>query len=85
MLRSPMTVEQILALPAVVDLPTAGACFGHGRNKSYELARTDEFPCDVLPVGNAKYRVARSAILDALGIEDTLTRHADSRNDRPAA
>lgn len=64
-----MTTEELLTLPATVDLPTAGRAFGIGRTKAHELAREGRFPCQVLRVGNT-YRVGRAAILRSLGIED---------------
>jgi hypothetical protein len=74
-----MTIEELLTLPVSVDLTTAGRAFGLGRTKAFELARADEFPCRVLRVG-AKYRVPRSALLEALGIDPV-----DSRPERAAA
>jgi hypothetical protein len=64
-----LTIEELLALPATVDLPTAGRAFGIGRTKAHELARMGTFPCQVLRVGNS-YRVGRAAILRSLGIAD---------------
>jgi hypothetical protein len=63
----PLTEAELLALPASVDLPTAGRAFGVGRTKAYELARAGQFPVKVVPVG-PKFRVPKRAILDALGI-----------------
>ena len=76
-----LTMEELLALPVSVDLVTAGRAFGMGRTKSFELAQRDEFPCRVLKIGK-KYRVPRSAILDALGIGSAA---AISGEPRPAA
>jgi hypothetical protein len=67
-----MTPAELLALPVSVNLETAGRAFGMGRTKSHELARSGDFPCQVLRVG-PKYRVPRSAILAALGINDPLS------------
>jgi hypothetical protein len=64
-----MQKDELLALPVSVDLATAGRAFGLGRTRSYELARAGEFPCRVIPVGR-KFRVPRSALLEALGIKD---------------
>jgi hypothetical protein len=64
-----MQKDELLALPVSVDLTTAGRAFGLGRTRSYELARAGEFPCRVIPVGR-KFRVPRSALLEALGIKD---------------
>jgi hypothetical protein len=65
-----MQKDELLALPVSVDLTTAGRAFGLGRTRAYELARTGQFPCRVIPVGR-KFRVPRSALLEALGIEDS--------------
>jgi len=64
-----LSKEQILALPAAVDIPTAGRCFGIGRTRAYEMARSGKFPCPVLPL-DREFRVTRAAILAALGIAD---------------
>ena len=64
-----MTDEELHALPVSVDLETAGRAFGMGRTKSFELAKRGEFPCRLIRVG-IKYRVPRSAILEALGVAD---------------
>ncbi|MFG2001775.1 hypothetical protein ACGFNU_21750 [Spirillospora sp. NPDC048911] len=63
----PLTVEEVLELPVMVDIVTAGKCFGIGRTKAQELARNGEFPCDVLRLG-VQYRVTRAALLQALGL-----------------
>jgi len=63
-----MTEDELLALPVSVPLVTAGRAFGLGRTKSFELAQAGEFPCRVLRVGT-RYRVPRSALFDALGID----------------
>ena len=64
------TEERIRALGTITDLPTAGRIFGLGRARSYELARTDQFPVPILPVG-ARYRVPVAGILAALGLAGT--------------
>ena len=71
MIRNPMTVEELRALPAAVPLAVACRAIGIGTTKGYELARRGEFPVRLLPVGNAKYRAPRSAILEYLGVLDT--------------
>lgn len=40
-----LTLAELLALPAVTDLVTAGKALGIGRSVSYELARAGRFPC----------------------------------------
>ncbi|MHB1431398.1 MAG: helix-turn-helix domain-containing protein [Streptosporangiaceae bacterium] len=68
MIRNEMSVDELLALPVSVDLTTAAKAFGIGRTKAYELAQAGEFPCRVIRVG-LKYRVPRSALLEALGVD----------------
>ena len=46
-----MTAEQVLALPAVVDLQTAARALGIGRTVAYDLVRTGAWPTPVLRVG----------------------------------
>jgi hypothetical protein len=62
--------DEVLALPVVVDVVTAGRAFGLGRDTAYALARTGEFPVPVLRLGR-RLVVTRSALLAALGLEDT--------------
>ena len=64
-----LTVEQVRALPAAVDLVTAGRAFGVGRTKAHELARAGEWPTPLLRLGT-RYRVRRSDLLELLGIDD---------------
>lgn len=80
-LRLGLTPAELLALPAAVDLETAGRAMGLGRTKSHELARAGDFPVRVLRLGRS-YRVATADILALLNIE----RPADSQQDgAPAA
>lgn len=72
-----MTVEELKALPVTVDLVTAGRAFGVSRTKAHQLAKSGEFPCPVLRLGN-KYRVPRAGLLRALGIEDEPPNIAES-------
>lgn len=66
--REGLTRAELLALPVVVDVPTAARALGLGRSTAYELARRDEFPCPVLRVGSS-YRVPTAGLLRVLGIE----------------
>jgi hypothetical protein len=82
-----MSRRELLALPAAVDLVTAGRALGLGRTKSHELARAGEFPVRVLRLGRA-YRVATADVLALLGIEPTGSTHgahtpATTSNDEP--
>ena len=64
------TIDDVLAWPVTVDVPTAGRCFGLGRDVSYDLVLAGNFPIAVLKFGK-QLRVTRSAILAALGIPET--------------
>ncbi|SHN14736.1 hypothetical protein [Streptomyces yunnanensis] len=62
-----MSREELLALPAAVDLETGNRALGLGRSKGYALAKRGEYPCRVLRLGNA-YRVVTADLLDLLGL-----------------
>lgn len=62
-----MSLDQLLALPVVMDLETAGCAWGIGRTSSYQLARADEFPCPVHRLGRY-YRVRKADLMAALGL-----------------
>lgn len=62
------TIEAVRALGATTDIETAGAILGIGRSKSYELAKTGEFPVRVLRIGR-RYLVPTPAILAVLGVQ----------------
>lgn len=64
-----MTRAELLALPAAVDIRTAGRAFGFGQRKAYALVQRGEFPCRVLRLGNA-YRVPTADLLTVLGLAD---------------
>lgn len=59
--------EELLALPAAVDLDTGNRALGLGRSKGYELAKRGEYPCRVLRLGKA-YRVVTADLLNLLGL-----------------
>jgi hypothetical protein len=63
----PMTRDELLALPAVVDLRTAARALSIGRTRAFELARRGEFPVPVLRVG-VTYRVPTAPLLELLGL-----------------
>ncbi len=62
-----LSISEVLALPAVVDLVTAARALGLGRTTAYALARDGAFPCRVLRVG-AVYRVPTPELLAVLGL-----------------
>jgi hypothetical protein len=65
----PLTPDEVLALPASVDIVTAGRALGFGRTKAHELARSGLWPVPLLRLGS-RYRVRRSDLLEVLGIAD---------------
>jgi predicted DNA-binding transcriptional regulator AlpA len=67
--RRVWTVEDIRALGAVTDLPTAAAILGIGRSTAYALANTDTFPVPVLRIGR-RYRVAVAHLLSLIDADD---------------
>ncbi|MFI7101939.1 hypothetical protein ACIBK8_21530 [Streptomyces sp. NPDC050161] len=62
-----MSREELMALPAAVDLETGNRALGLGRSKGYELAKRGQYPCRVLRLGKA-YRVVTADLLDLLGL-----------------
>jgi hypothetical protein len=66
----PWTAADVLALPVTIDVPTAGKCWGLGRDGSYRAARDGTFPVPVLPIG-WRLVVTRASLLTALGISDS--------------
>ncbi|QTZ93257.1 hypothetical protein [Streptomyces auratus] len=62
-----MRREELLELPAAVDLETGNRALGLGRSKGYELAKRGQYPCKVLRLGNA-YRVVTADLLALLGL-----------------
>jgi len=61
------TIDAVRGLGATTDIETAGAILGIGRSKSYELARSGEFPVRVLRIGR-RYLVSIPAILALLDV-----------------
>ncbi|MCZ4103051.1 hypothetical protein [Streptomyces sp. H39-C1] len=59
--------EELLSLPAAVDLETGNRALGLGRSKGYDLARRGLYPCKVLRLGNA-YRVVTADLQAVLGL-----------------
>lgn len=69
MIKTPMSVTEIRGLPASVPFRLACRALNIGKTKGYQLARSQDFPVPVIPVGNS-FRVPRAAILEKLGILD---------------
>ncbi len=62
----PMSRDELLSLPASVDLQTAARALGIGIGTAYELVQTDKFPVRVLRLGTT-YRVASAELRALLG------------------
>lgn len=62
-----MTREELLALPAVVDVSTAAAVLGVCRGSAYEMVRSGEWPTPVLRCGRV-IRVPTAPMLLLLGV-----------------
>lgn len=63
-----LTSEELLALPAAIDLDTSNRALMIGRSTGYGLAKQGEYPVRVLRLGNA-YRVVTADLLKLLGLE----------------
>jgi hypothetical protein len=63
-----LTGEELLALPAVIDLETANRALQIGRSTGYGLAKQGRYPVKVLRLGNA-YRVVTADLLQLLGLQ----------------
>jgi hypothetical protein len=62
-----MTRDELLSLPAVVDLPTAARVLGIGRGAAYELVRTGRWPTRVLRLGRL-IKVPTAPLLQIVGV-----------------
>ena len=63
-----MTREELLALPPVIDLPTAADALGIGRSAAYELVRIGQWPTPVVRLGRL-IRVPTEFLLELLGLD----------------
>lgn len=62
-----MSRADLLALPAAVDLETAGRALGLKRSTTYALAKRGELPVRTLRLGRS-LRVVTAELLDVLGV-----------------
>lgn len=63
-----MSTEELLELPAVVDLPTAADVLGVGHSSAYELVRSGQWPTPILRLGRL-IRVPSAPLLALVGVE----------------
>ncbi len=61
------TEADIRRLPAVISIVTAGEILGIGRTKSYQLAKSGDFPVEIRRI-DGRYKVPAVAIRAYLGI-----------------
>jgi predicted GIY-YIG superfamily endonuclease len=64
LVTGPLTYDEFMSMPVTVDLPAAARALGLGRSAAYELARTGEFPCPVMRIGQ-RYRVSVPVLVQA--------------------
>jgi hypothetical protein len=76
-MNNPLTLDELRALPATVDLPTAARALGLGRTKAYELAKRDQFPCRILRMGST-YRIPTAELLRYLGVDPPWVMRAEA-------
>lgn len=62
-----LKIDELLALPAVIDLETANRALMIGRSTGYGLTKQGKYPVKVLRLGNA-YRVVTADLLRLLGL-----------------
>ncbi|WP_324290563.1 hypothetical protein [Streptomyces sp. H27-H5] len=62
-----MQLNELLALPVVIDLDTANRALLLGRTKGFQLAKAGEYPIPLMRVGRT-YRVSRAVLLRALSV-----------------
>ena len=81
-----MTKEELLALPAVIDVATAAEVLGIGRSSAYALVRAGEWPTPTLRLGRL-IKIPVSPLLDLVGLaaspEEGTVREARSSSATP--
>jgi hypothetical protein len=62
-----MSLDEVLALPATVNVVTAARALGIGHNKAYDLIKAGQFPVRTLSMGDT-VRIPTAALWEALGV-----------------
>lgn len=75
MMATALTRAELLVLPAVIDVVTAGKALGLGRTLAHALVRRGEFPVPVFRLGRV-YRVPTAAVLELLELPPEI--HTDT-------
>lgn len=60
--------QDLVSLPAVIDVPTAAAVLGVGKTAAYELIRCGEWPTPFFRLGKL-IRIPTAPLLALLGVE----------------
>ena len=63
-----MRREDLVSLPAVIDVPTAADVLGVGKTAAYELIRCGEWPTPFFRLGKL-IRIPTAPLLTLLGVE----------------
>lgn len=63
-----MSMEEVLALPAVTDFPTACKAWGLGETNARKLHKAGQLPFEVLRLGRT-LRVRKADLLASLGYQ----------------
>ncbi len=71
-----MNRQELDALPAVVDVPTAARVLGLSRTAAYELVRVGGWPTPVFRLGRL-IRIPTAPMLSLLGVEAPGIPHAN--------
>ena len=62
-----LSIAQVQALPASVDLATAGRAIGIGRSTAFDLVKKDEFPLELFRVGK-QWKCRKTDICSLLNV-----------------
>ncbi len=69
-----MRREELMELPPVVDVPTAGQILGVGRSCAYELVRNGQWPTPVLHLGRL-IRIPTGPLIELVGAPQSADLH----------
>ncbi|MCF7552205.1 hypothetical protein [Pseudonocardia sp. WMMC193] len=66
-----MTMDELLALPPAIDIPTAGQALGVSRGRAYQMAKNGEWPFEDIPILKLgkRFKIPTAALLKYLGVE----------------
>lgn len=78
-----MNRQELDALPAVVDVPTAAALLGLSRTAAYELIRVGGWPTPVFRLGRL-IRIPTAPMLALLGLDPAASIGRVTASDRTA-